>query len=155
MANSVREMIFQDIKSALQGISGPPSYNFRIDDKSVNVIHGTHGETYQEPYIYIYPASESVRMDSGEKGKTYKALSIQIEAWLKSEPKSEMNGAINKMLHDIEKALMIDPHRGGYAIDTRMVSNDVFIESIGSPRCGLVVSIEVDYQHWYNDPTDP
>ena len=152
MADSIRERIFQSVKTALELIKGAPDYNITIDPNSINIVHGTR-EEYDTPNIYIYPSIESVDIEKAEKGKIFKTISIELEMWLKAKSKDELNVLVNRGLADMEKALMVDPHRGDLAIDTRLVSSDVFIESIGTDKAGVILSIEVDYQQSYGDPT--
>lgn len=153
MSNSIRELICVDVLDSLKVINKDEGYNFNIEDDNINFIHGSKSEsTYKEPYIYVYPGPELIIMDKAERSKTFKTLALQIETWLRVENKEDMNTDICKVLADIEKALMTNPSRGGYAIDTRLVSNETFIESINSPRCAILLTVEIDYQNKYNDP---
>lgn len=153
MPTPIRELIFQDLKVALQAISGGAEYNNTIPTGNVNIIHGNKEEdAYEEPYIYIYPNPETVSLDRGERGKWFKVLGIGIEVWLRENEKANLGATINEMLYDVEKAVMVDPTRGGNAIETHLVSNTVFINDMASPLCGLIVEIEVYYQ---NDIFDP
>jgi len=152
---SIRELIFQNVKTIIQGIDGNPDYFYSIKAECVNIIHGgVAGAHLREPYVYIYPNSEISVLGKEEKGKTYKTLGIGIEAWVRSDDNlANMGTNINRIYHDIEKALMADPTRGAYAIDTRIISCDTFLESLDSPKCAVMVLIEIDYEHDYENPS--
>jgi hypothetical protein len=154
-SDPIRENIFQDIKTAIQAVSGTPNYFTIIDSKKVNIIHSfVATQQFDEPYVYIYPGDELVDPDMGEKGKIYKVLQIDIEGWLRADDDmSTMNTIINRFIHDIEKCLMIDPKRNGNAIDTRIVSNSAFLVALANPKCGVIITIEIDYMHDFNDPS--
>lgn len=157
---SIRELIFQNLKTAIQGINGNPNYFNKIAEENVNIIHGLRAErAFKEPYIYIYPDTETIDMDKSEKGKFYKVLSIGLEIWIKvaDEKKETMNTEINKIIADVEKAIMLDASRGttngvSNAVDTRLVSSEAFLEALDSPRCGVLMLIDVDYQQSAFDP---
>jgi hypothetical protein len=152
MATSIREYIFQDIQTTLQGILERDGYENTIDSDNVIIIHGKRDDSaYSEPIIYIYPGPETLNLDKGEKGKEYQELEVQIEAWIRGT-RETMNANINAMLADIKKALGVDHTRGGYAIETRIMANEAFINDLTSEKCGLVINLLVGYEHDYGDP---
>ena len=140
-------------------VSYQPNYFYKVQNENVNIVHSSRADTaFTAPYIYIYPGPETVSAvdeEKGEKGKWYKTVLVDLEAWIdSSENLSDMNTKVNNMLSDLEKALLVDTSRNNLAIDTRLVSNEVFIESLTSPKCAVVVTIEIDYQTLFNDPAD-
>jgi hypothetical protein len=59
---------------------------------------------------------------------------------------------LNSLLGDIEKALMLDYTRGGVAKDTNIKSNVLFETLEGQPQAGIIIELEIIYQHKQNDP---
>lgn len=153
--DSIRELIFKNLKTTFQSIKGQPTYHNTVDDENVNIIHGTRAQQgYNEPYIYIYPNDEVFDPNKGEKGKFFKVLSVGIESWLRQDDDiSLMNKTLNNWIADMEYALMVDASRGGYAIDTGIVSHTPFLESVNSPKCGVITQIDIYYLQNNNDPT--
>jgi len=152
MADSIRESIFQDIKTAIQGISKSAGYKNNIDSDNVHIIHGAADDSaYGYPLVFIYPGPEYLNDEKCEKGKDYYELGVQVEAFLRSN-KETMNTSINTMLADLKKALGADHTRGGLAIDTRFVANDAYLVDLTGETCGIIMLVQVDYEHNYADP---
>ena len=152
MVNSIRELIFQDIKTTLQGILQRDGFENNVDEDNVIIIHGKRDDSaYNEPIIYIYPGTEILNPNKCEKGKDYKELDVQLEVWIRGT-KETMNANINAMLADIIVALGADHTRGGYAIETAFIANEAFINDLTSEKCGFVFQIQVGYEHNYGDP---
>lgn len=152
MANTIRELIFQNIKTTLQGILQRSGYENTIDADNVILIHGKKDDSaYKEPIIYIYPGTERTNLEKGEKGYDYNELEVQIEAFIRGT-KDTMNTNINKMLGDLKKSLGADPTRGGVAIDTIFVGSEAFLTDLTSEKAGIVLVLEIHYEHKYGDP---
>jgi len=152
VADSIREKIFQNIQTTLQGIRGANGCNYTVDPDNVMIIHGKRDDSaYAEPIIYIYPGSEVLNPDFGEKGSDYFELTIQIEAWIRSE-KIDMNSSINKILADLITVLGEDYTRGGYAINTTFVANESFLVDLTGDKAGVMLDVKVDYETKYGKP---
>jgi hypothetical protein len=61
--------------------------------------------------------------------------------------------AISAALGDILKVLMIDYTRGGYAIDTDILSNVSYAMEIAKTESGFDLMVEIHYRHNRDDPT--
>jgi hypothetical protein len=152
MATSVRQLIFENIQTALRTITNRNGYNYNVESDNVVIIHGKRDDSaFAEPIIYIYPGHEVLNPDMCEKGKDFLELEVIIEAFIRGA-RSEMNANINKMLADIKKALGADHTRGGYALDTVFLSNDAFLVDLTGEKCGIIVNMKVDYEHAYGLP---
>lgn len=150
MSTSIREQIFQNIKTTIEGINKTKGYNNTIEN--VFLIHGKRDDAaYKEPIVYVYPGAEVLDPTMGERGRDYFDLSIEIEVLMRSE-RSEMNASVNGMLADLMQALGGDATRGGLAIDTRFVSNEVIITDLTSDRCAVLLTISVGYEIKYGNP---
>ena len=154
--SSIRDQIYGLVANALSTIVGAPNFFYTVTSNSINLIHGTRvSQGYQEPYIYIYPSYENYDYNKGERGRLYKVLGMDIEAWVRSNALADMNTNVDNMLHDLELALLnltLAPTTP-YIIDIRLIRNVVYIEDLEAPLCAVVLSIECDYQTSYNDPS--
>jgi hypothetical protein len=64
-----------------------------------------------------------------------------------------MSTVLNSLLGDIEKAIMVDRTRGGYAKNT-VLRNNVQLNVVeGQPSVGLTIEIEVTYTHRQDNPS--
>jgi hypothetical protein len=148
---SVREYIFQNIKTTLEAVTTTAGYNYTLTDK-VFLIHGKRDDTaYEEPVVYIYPGMERTVRESGEKGFDYNELEVQLEMWIRAE-RTTMNTEVNQALADVKTALGADHTRGGYAIYTEFASNEAIIVDLTSDKCAILMSIIVHYEHLYANP---
>lgn len=59
---------------------------------------------------------------------------------------------INSIRADVEKAVMIDPHRGKLAIDTWPNGAAPFLDETGAAIAGIDVSVTVKYRTTLTDP---
>ena len=59
---------------------------------------------------------------------------------------------INTIRADVEKAVMVDPHRGGLAIDTAVGDPQIFTDEEGGQIAGVTVTVVVKYRTRLNDP---
>lgn len=152
MSTDIREQIFQNVKESLCNITNRNGYENDIDSDNVNIIHGKRDDSaYAEPIIYIYPGTERLMLDKCEKGYDYNDLEIQIEAIIRGD-KSTMNTNINSMLADMKKALGADHTRGGVAIDTTFMNNDIYINDLTGNKAGIVLNIIIGYETKYANP---
>ena len=77
-----------------------------------------------------------------------------VVVWLaqdEDDPQST-DSILNSLLGDIERALLGDVTRGGNAKDTNIKSNVLFETMEGQPHAGIVVELEIIYQHKQIDP---
>lgn len=153
---SIRDQIFVDIKELLKNIKGGTDYFYIVSDENINIIHGNASKTpFKEPYIYLYPGVETYIPSQGERGLNYKSLNIDIEAWIRVDIGLEnMNNFINRIIHDIEKCLMLNHHLDNKIHDIIFLNNTAFMEALDSPKAGVIVSISAVYQVDYQDPSN-
>jgi hypothetical protein len=81
-------------------------------------------------------------------------FTVYLDVWVRQDegdPQST-DSILNSLLGDIEKAIIGDVTRGGNAKDTNIKSNVLFETMEGQPHAGIVVELEIIYQHKQNDP---
>lgn len=79
---------------------------------------------------------------------------VHLEIWTRQDEEgtSDSDTILNSLLLDVEKALMADCTRGGYAVDTAVGSIVPFETIDGKPDFGAFVELEITYQHAFADP---
>ncbi len=151
MADSIRERIVQDVVSTLEGIR--VSNGFDLDVQSVLRARLPGVKVQEFPTILVVEQSETKDQPAtpgGLLGKWAASLSVALICWVRHE---EMAREANRLLANVEKALMADLTRGGLAVLTNLVSNEMFVtEDIEAPKAGITVVIEVRYRHAEQDP---
>lgn len=82
-------------------------------------------------------------------------LSVYLDVWIRQDEAEGQatDTVLSGILGDIEKALMVNNTRGGYAIDTNIKSNVPFETVEGQPHAGLTIELEILYQHTQSDPS--
>lgn len=151
MNDSIRELILKNIKTTLQGITTGAGYNYTM--QSVERWKQKGNTTNVSPHIVIHAGPET--KTSGPDPQIECELSIIIEVGYRQDDSdtSESDVIVSKLLADIEKALLADYTRGGYAQETKITGNILFEYVEGQPRFGIMVQIEIKYKHANTDPT--
>lgn len=151
MGDTVREKIMQNVETTLKTISKANGYN--NDIASVQRWYQSGNTFSQVPCIVIYGGPEE-KEQAPDPLITCRFL-ISIILCIRHDEEDipgPTDAILNNLLGDIEKALMVDHKRGGYAVDTIPQSNDIFERIEGQPYAGIVVNVEIHYRHRTNDP---
>lgn len=101
-------------------------------------VHRPEPETYEE---LAYPLITRMR--------TYRIFGcVQAQEGAGHGREAE----IEKLLADLEKALLADRTRGGLAVDTRLLSNQVWTDEPGEPWNEVQLAVRVHYRTKRGDP---
>jgi len=150
MSTTIREYILENIKTVLAAIVAGETYNNTI--ASAQRYKSNGNDLINIPCIIITAGPEN--KDPSPSPLYTCKLTVFIDIWTR-QPETDTTSTdtiLNSLLGDVEKALMIDITRGGYAIDTNFLSNVPFDTVEGSPHIGITVSVEITYQHLWTDP---
>lgn len=151
MGDTVREKIMQNVKTTLEGISIANGYN--NDIASVQRWDQASNPLIEVPCIMIRGGLEE--KEPAPNPLTTCRLMIFIDVWIRhdkdADPRST-DAILCSHLGDVEKALMVDIKRGGYAVDTILQRNVPFENIEGEPYAGIVMEVEIHYRHKTNDP---
>lgn len=147
---TVRESILANIKTVLAGVTTGNGYDNTL--ASVQRWRQDGNTTFDIPCVFIAAGPETKNV--GPNPNMTCRLTIFIGIWTRQEKinTDPSDAILNSLLGDIEKALMLDVTRGGYARDTNILSNEPFDSIEGQPDIGLMVQMEVLYQHLQTDP---
>ena len=148
---TIRERILANIKTTLDAITIINGYVNTIAsvqrwDKRGNALR-------QVPCIVVNAGQEEKQMSPNPYFTC--RLSVYLDVWIRQDEadSTATDIILSGILGDIEKALMIDNTRGGFAIDTNIKSNVPFETVEGQPHAGLTIELEVLYQHTQSDPS--
>lgn len=147
---TVRERILANIKTTLEGVTVAGGYNNTL--ASVQRWKQS-GNTFEEVPCVIVAAGPEQENEEPNPNVTCR-LTVFLGIWTRqaeSDPAAS-DTVLNSILGDIKKALRVDVTRGGYARDTNILSNEPFDSIEGQPDIGLMVVLEVRYQHLQTDP---
>ena len=148
MADSIREKIMANVETTLEGITTAAGYNSTIQRVYRIRLAGLNIQEF--PSIVVIPGRE---INAEEPVDRYtERLSFVLECWLKEASKDDIATQVNKLVADVQKALLVDYTRGGMAINTKLLGNEPFYNDVNAPYGGVDIEIEIHYRHQYSDP---
>lgn len=150
MPNTVRENIFQNLKSVLSLISVANGFDNNVASVQQWDINGN--SLASVPVIIINSGPE----DGSDNAYplTTCTLKIFLTLWTRIDEGSSYapDTVLNSLLGDIKRKLKEDMTRGGNAVDTAVISVEPFDTVEGQGEVGLVITIEVRYRHAQTNP---
>ena len=151
MGNSVRENILDNIETTLQGITVANGYNYTFTAETVQRWK-QHGNNFVDVPCIVINAAPEEKAPGPDPYLTCR-LTVHIDVWTRQieSDNTPTDKIINKLLADVEKALMADHTRGGSARETNLVGNVPF-EAVDGSHVGIIVDIEIVYQHLRTNP---
>lgn len=147
---TVRESILENLRTTLAGITVANGYH--NDIASAQRWRQSGNSLLNVPCIVINAGPEE--KEPTPNPFTTCRFTIYLDVWMRQDQSDPQptDALLNSLLGDIEKALMVDYTRGGYAKDTNMKSNVLFETLEGQPQAGIVIELEIIYQHKQDDP---
>ena len=147
---TVRESILENIKATLETITEAGGYHNTI--ASVQRWRQSGNSLVNIPCIVINAGPET--KEPVPNPFTTCHFTVYLDVWTRQDESDPISTdtILNSLLGDIEKALAIDVTRGGFAKDTNIRSNVLFETAEGQPHAGIIIEIEVIYQHKQDDP---
>ena len=147
---TIREQILENIKSTLEAI--------RVANGYANDIASVQrwlqkGNTFRLiPCIIINAGPEEI--EQAPNPLVTCKFTVYLDVFVRQEETDTVStdALLNSLLGDIEKALMVDYTRAGLAENTNIKSNMTFEAVEGQPNAGIVVELEIIYQHLITDP---
>lgn len=148
---TIRERILANIKTTLEAITTGNGYSNTI--ASVQRWDKRGNPLRLVPCIVVNAGQEEKQMQPNPYFTC--RLSIYLDLWIRQDESDSTatDVILSSLLGDVEKTLMIDTTRGGFAIDTNIKSNVPFETVEGQPHAGLTIELEILYQHTQSDPS--
>lgn len=147
---TVRESILENLRTTLTGVTVANGY--QNDIASVQRWRQSGNSLVAVPCIVINAGPEE--KEPVPNPFTTCRFTIYLDVWMRQDVSDlqPTDTLLNSLLGDIEKALMVDYTRGGFAKDTNIKSNVLFETLEGQPQAGIIIELEIIYQHKQNDP---
>ena len=147
---TVRENILENLRTVLSAIKTANGYS--NDVQSVQRWRQQGNSLVAVPCVVINAGPEE--KDPVPNPFMTCKFTVYLDVWTRqddADPQST-DTILNSLLGDVEKAVMQDVTRGGFARDTNIKSNTLFETLEGQPYSGIVMEIEIIYQHKQGDP---
>lgn len=147
---TVRESILENLRTTLSGVTTANGYH--NDIQSVQRWRQSGNSLLNVPCVVINAGPEE-KNPAPNPFMTCQ-LTVYLDIWTRQDA-ADMRATdtiLNSLLGDIEKAIMQDITRGGFAKDTNIKSNVLFETLEGQPHAGVVMELEIIYQHRQDDP---
>lgn len=119
----VKELILQNMETTLAAINGGSDYYTTV--AVVDRINVIPIEIREYPAIIITPIGTDYDQP-GEATTLALAGNYRVRLTLVVRTRTDPSMTIENFVRDVHTALIVDITRGGYAINTRMLSDDVF-----------------------------
>lgn len=147
---TVRESILENLKTTLETISTANGYH--NDIASVQRWRQSGNSLLNVPCIVINAGPEE--KEPNPNPFTTCRFTVYLDVWMRQDAGDlgSTDALLNSLLGDIEKVLMADYTRGGFAKDTNIKSNVLFETLEGQPQAGIIIELEIIYQHKQDDP---
>ncbi len=150
MSTSRRELIRQNIIDALELITTGNGYNNTLANVQGWKQRGNPSKDV--PYAVVSLGRETKQPEPNPQATCSLSVFIELTTRQSETDTTDTEGILNSLLLDIEKAIMVDVTRGGYAENTIIRSSIPFESIEGNPSCGLIIELEIVYQHKLTDP---
>lgn len=155
--DSVRERIVKQIQATLEGITVGNGYG----QSMVSVQRFMQGgqETSQTPTCVLMEGDDSVDMEgplAGSFSLTSRTMNVSVVVVHQQDDSVDSRSAaevMNALVADVQKALQVDPTRGGLALDTMEVGLGELDAHEGQPELIQAVAFRIKYRHRRTDPT--
>jgi len=145
MAESIRELIVQNLVDALKTVTGV---------KKVLRVEIPATEMKQYPVLLVAPGTETIVNET--QGQYRRNWNLFIAGFVIQPTKSKpIDEAVNELLALVQAKVMQTRQRGGNAIDTELRTTDFFIDEGNRPMGGFQLGIEVIYRTSITDPCSP
>lgn len=142
----IREQILSNLVTSLSLIQTP---GYTVNIAKVRRWNGDTLDINEFPSIIVAPTGEN--HDDSRLSLISSVMSVSLYLVLRS---SNWQTEINKFLADMRVAITADVTRGGYAVTTRILSDQVYdVSRTTDPVASASVDLEILYRTLYEDPT--
>jgi len=151
MATSIKELIIQNMQTAVRAVKKKDSYDNDLEYGAVKRGDNSTINLAVMPSVFIFEGDETTddREFAGANTLIHLELEVMVELWVSAE--EDLSIAINSLEADVIKAVMVDAGRGGYALTTELGgSTPFFLE--GQAKGGRIISFVITYVRKETDP---
>lgn len=148
---AVRENILENIRTTLTGITIANGYENTL--ASVQRWRQDGNQTAEIPFAIVKSLPENKTVGPNPMVTCRLTVWVLVATRQDEDAVGSTETVLNSLTTDVEKALMVDVTRGGQARDTNILGIEPFDEVEGQPAAGVIIELEVNYQHLQTDPT--
>jgi len=140
----IKEQILSDIEATIRSITGGADYYYTIE-KVLRLDTGAL-QLNSFPGVVIVPTNTGYdNSRSTVVGVVAGSFEIILSCYLRTA--TNVAKSVERLIRDVHTALYVDITRGGLAINTRVLSDDIFYpDDAVEPVCGADIRIMVDYR---------
>jgi hypothetical protein len=142
-SESIRERIGQHVDTTLAAITGVGDYHCRLE--FIARSSGLPGNLIDLPAVHVTEGTETV--SDGPLPFLTRMLALTLRGWIRKDDDDGLPLATwrNRLLQDLERALIADHTRGGLAINTRVAGTRI----LDDPDVDVVGAVELDLEILY------
>ena len=149
MPESRQHVVTQALKTALETIATGSGYFYDVNTVSTSFRSLLEGSDGIDLTIVQGPAKKS----QGPLNKWKVLQEYEIIARVHVYSEADGTQYLNRVIADIEKAVLVDTQLGGVACDTFLRGNEILYTEHTDPISIVKVDITVHFRHSYLDPT--
>lgn len=146
--HTIPERVLLNIEATLDSIAVANGFDHDVVEVSRIDEFGPMFEAYPSISIAEGRGSDSVLLTSSVD-RVAGTLDVEIALWVRKD--ATRATVANALLKDVERALMVDPKRGGLAVDTRLLGSFLTAPEAIDPLAVHVMRVEIDMRHDYDD----
>jgi hypothetical protein len=144
------ELIADDLVTTLRGISTASGYH---NDVGAVIRRSQFGQRDGDNFVVVAQGESERDFDAPHNNCARWSQSFWVDWYVvEQEGGDAIDTRINKARADVEKIVMVDPNRGGYAIDTIPMGVVLMPDEQGGGIAGVSVVLKVSYQNYLTDP---
>jgi hypothetical protein len=147
MADSKREGLLQNVETVLRSITVSNGYANTVGTVERGQINPLNLQAY--PATLILPMRD--RPEAMAKSVSRREYHVTLRLWVR--PHTQLSEALEALIKDVEKAMMLDPRRGGLAENT--IEGELTYLYLDSEEleAGADLDYQLDYRTAIGDPT--
>lgn len=143
---TVRESIISNVVTTLAAIN-VPTYSMKVN--LARRWNGNDFDINEFPAAVVVPSGES--HEDGRLHLITSTMDIALHLVMRS---ADWSTEMHKLLADARVALTADVTRGGKAMTTQILSDQIYdVSKTADPICSALVEVRVLYRTLYEDPT--
>jgi len=149
MAASLREKIMDNLTTTLEGITTAAGYE--VNMQRVFRIPLSPFDSPMYPFAQLVDVGETLA-DGRDEPVWFSTWNLQVLVGVGNDEWIDASKRSNMLLASVQKAVAVDPKRGGFAIDTTVVGDRLILNDEAMPYGGGELTVVILYRHRLGDP---
>jgi hypothetical protein len=147
MPSSRRELILQHLETTLRTLTVANGYINTVGTVERGTINPLNLQAY--PCALVLPMGD--RPEAMASSVNRREYAVTLRLWVR--PHTNLSEALESLITDVQKALMLDPRRGGLAEDTREGELTYLYLDSEALEAGADLEYTIHYRTSVGDPT--